>query len=115
MIDRATNSTVGLVDFVEELPADGLPWIGLVIVDHPAQRQGLGSEALTTVIAGLGSASHPTVHMAVMEANAPCLTFAESIGFTAYDTATAATSRGTQSVILMELRLRRSERTTEGA
>jgi RimJ/RimL family protein N-acetyltransferase len=114
IVDKATDSAVGLVDFVEASSADGRPWIGLVVIHHSAQRQGLGSEALEAVIAALGSAGHPTAHMAVMEANAQCRAFAESVGFAAYDTATVATSQGTQQVVLMERPLRRTEPTVRG-
>lgn len=102
IVDKATDAAVGLVDFVEESPADGRPWIGLVVIHRSVQRQGLGSEAVKAVLGALGSAGHPAAHMAVMQANASGVAFAESTGFVAYGAATVPTSQGTQHVVLME-------------
>ena len=114
IVEKSTDSVVGLVDFVEASPADGQPWVGLVVIHQCAQRQGLGSEAMHAVIAALDSGGHPKVRMAVMEANTRCMAFVASIGFVAYDTATVATSRGAQEVVLFELPIRSAEPTVPG-
>lgn len=78
--DRATGATVGVVDFVEWSPVDGLPWIGLVLIHGEQQRRGLGSDVVRTLANHLAP-THAAVRMAVMAKNEGGLAFARSVGF----------------------------------
>lgn len=103
--DKETGATMGLVDFVSQSPADGLPWIGLVITHRSHQRLGVGSEALRAVASYLASQEHPAVRMAVTDGNETGLKFAHSFGFADYGTATTPTPGTTRRIVLMELLL----------
>ncbi len=103
--DRETGTTVGLVDFVDRSPADGLPWIGLVMVHRSHQRRGIGSEIVRAMMAHLASMGNPGVRMAVIEGNQPGLGFARSVGFQGYGGAEASTPGASRRVVLMELPL----------
>jgi GNAT superfamily N-acetyltransferase len=103
VLDGATSETIGLIDFVTESPTDGYPWIGLVLVHRSRQRQGIGTEMLTTVAAHLHADGHPAVRMAVIEGNEAGLAFARSLDF---ETVTHVPTTGTESrVLVMELDL----------
>jgi RimJ/RimL family protein N-acetyltransferase len=103
VLDGETDETVGLIDFVTESPADGYPWIGLVLVDRDRQRHGIGTEAVGAVAAHLRQQGHAVVRMAVMEGNEAGLAFARSAGFEAVADAPTMGPRG--RVLLMELDL----------
>jgi RimJ/RimL family protein N-acetyltransferase len=104
-VDKESKEAVGIVDFVDESPADGLPWIGLVLIDGAQQRRGFGAEAVGAVAAHLESAGYGSLRVAVLRRNEPGLGFARSIGFVAYDTIAAPISQHTQRVVLMEMAL----------
>ncbi len=82
--DKATGASVGLVDLVSRSPADGLPWIGLVMTHRSYQRRGVASEAMGAVTAHLATQGHPAVRMAVIEGNEVGLSFARRVGFEGY-------------------------------
>lgn len=103
IVDRVTSARVGLVDFVIQSPADGLPWIGLVMTHRAHGRQGVASEAVEALAEYLASQGRRAVRMAVMEASATGLEFAHNVGFEDFGTATA--SPGNREVVLMELAL----------
>ena len=103
VLDGATNETIGLIDFVTESPADGYPWIGLVLVAESRQRQGIGTEAVTAVVVHLQAEDHLAVRMAAIEDNEAGLAFARSQGF---ETVTEVPTTGTEALVrVMELNL----------
>ncbi len=104
VIEKETGANVGLLDFVDESPADGRPWIGLVLIHHSLQRRGLGAEAVMAIAAHLGSLGHKTLRMAVIERNESGLAFADSVGFEIRKTIKAPTSP-TEQAVLLELQL----------
>lgn len=79
--DAATGAAVGVLDFVTESPADGLPWIGLVVIHGDRQRSGLGSEAVAAVASHLAGEGRQIARMAVMADNGVGLAFARSLSF----------------------------------
>lgn len=101
--DGATNETIGLIDFVTESPADGYPWIGLVLVAESRQRHAIGTETVAAVVAHLRAEDHLAVRMAVIESNEAGLAFARSLGF---ETVTEVPTTGTEALVrVMELNL----------
>jgi RimJ/RimL family protein N-acetyltransferase len=82
LADVRTGDTVGIVDFVTESPTDGLAWIGLVLIAGDRQRRGLGTEALSAVLAHLAAEGRSVVRMAVLEGSHGGIAFARSVGFT---------------------------------
>ena len=103
--EAESKVTVGLVDFVDQSPADGMPWIGLVIVHRAHQRCGVGSAALRAVATYLATWGHPAVRMAVIEANDAGLAFARSSGFKDFASASVLTKTGIRQALLLELAL----------
>ncbi len=97
---QPSGTIVGLIDFVTESPADGCPWIGLVLIHGDHQRRHFGAEALAAVAANLAGQGHVTVRMAVLEDNAAGLAFAHAMGFT--ELTDVATPSGRRAV-MMEL------------
>lgn len=105
IVDTNTGMAIGVLDFVEQSPADGQPWIGLVIIHRDQQRQGLGTEAVHAVTDLVRSQGHRSVRMAVIDNNEPGLAFARHVGFEAYGQADAAAAGTNEQVALMELQL----------
>lgn len=103
VLDGQTDETVGLIDFVTESPTDGYPWIGLVLVHHGRQCDGIGTEAVAAVAGHLREEGHPLVRMAVIEGNEVGLAFARSVGFETV--ADAPTVGPGARVLVMELNL----------
>ncbi len=81
VVHQDTGAVVGVLDFVDQSPADGRPWIGLVMIHGDHQRRGLGTEAVHAVARFAGSSGHRGVRMAVIEENESGLAFARHVGF----------------------------------
>ena len=94
---------VMLVDFVDQSPFDGLPWIGLVMIHRRCQRRGAGTEALNGVATHLASQGSPAVRMGVFQSNEAGLELARRCGFEPYGSAQAPTLETAQEVVLLEL------------
>jgi RimJ/RimL family protein N-acetyltransferase len=75
------DEPVGVVDWIEENPVDGRPWIGLVLVRADRQRQGIAREAVEALLAELRQAGAQVVRASVVARNAAGLAFARSLGF----------------------------------
>ncbi len=99
---RSSGAIVGIIDFVTESPADGYPWIGLVLIHGAHQRCGFGSEAVAAVTANLAGEGHVAVRMAVLEESVAGLAFARATGFT--ELTDVATPSGRRALV-MERRL----------
>lgn len=102
VVHKNTGIVIGLVDFVEQSPADGKPWIGLVMIHRDHQRRGFGTEAVHAVTDLVGSQGHRGVRMGVIADNEAGLAFARRVGFEAFGQA-GATAEGNRRVSLMEL------------
>lgn len=103
LVLKSTGSAIGLLDFVDRSPADGKPWIGLVMIHRDHQRQGFGTEAVRSAVDFVGSQGHRGVRMAVLEANETGFAFARHLGFEAYRQAGAAEEGTNRRLALMEL------------
>ena len=104
IVDKEAGAPVGLVDFARRSPADGLPWIGLVMTHGHHQGRGVGTEAVRAVTDHLASEGHTAVRMAVVEGNEAGLEFARRVGFEAYGHSAAPMGTPGQ-VVLLELPL----------
>jgi RimJ/RimL family protein N-acetyltransferase len=103
--DNKSGTIVGLVDFIDQSPADELPWIGLVIVHRAHQRTGAGTAVVQAVAAHLASLGNPAVRMAVIDENTVGLRFVESLGFEPCGSAPVTTKGGLREALLFELAL----------
>lgn len=78
---KATGEPVGLADFAEEGPSDGLPWLGALLITRDWQRQGLGREAFEALAAHCKTAfGWQRLRMGVRAENAAGLTFCRVLG-----------------------------------
>ncbi|MFF8944503.1 GNAT family N-acetyltransferase [Streptomyces sp. NPDC014864] len=66
-------------------PADPDPWIGLLMVDASAQRQGHGRRLAGLVEERLRAAGRTAVRLAVLENNPGALAFWTALGYTVVD------------------------------
>ncbi|MFJ8199867.1 GNAT family N-acetyltransferase [Streptomyces sp. NPDC096152] len=66
-------------------PADPDPWIGLLMVDAAAQRQGHGRRLARLVEERLRAAGRTAVRLAVLENNPGALAFWTALGYTVVD------------------------------
>ncbi len=105
IVHKKTGIAIGLLDFVDQSPADGKPWIGLVMIDRNHQRHRFGTEAVHAVTDLVGSQGHRSVRMAVIEDNEQGFAFADHMGFDAYGQAGAAWKGANKQVTLMELQI----------
>jgi RimJ/RimL family protein N-acetyltransferase len=102
---KESGATVGLVDFIDESPADEMPWIGLVIIHRSYQRAGAGTSVVQAIAAHLESLSHRAVRMAVMEGNEAGLGFLRSIGCDEFASTSVSTAGEARKAVLFELAL----------
>ena len=79
--EAQTDETIGIVDFVTESPADGFPWIGLVVIGAGHQRRKYAAEVLAAVGDLLVARGHSVMRMAVIEGDETGVAFAHRAGF----------------------------------
>lgn len=103
VVHKNTGMVIGVLDFVDQSPVDGEPWIGLVMIHSGHHRHGFGTEAVHAVAGFVGSQGRRGVRMAVIEDNETGLAFARHAGFEAYGQAGAAAVGTNRRVASMEL------------
>jgi RimJ/RimL family protein N-acetyltransferase len=80
---KDTGEVVGMADYAEEDPSDGLPWLGALQIAAAWQRQGLGSEAFAC-LADYFCAEYgwTALRIGVRRENESALAFWRHLGFT---------------------------------
>ena len=79
---KATGEAAGQADYLAENPDDGLPWLGLLMIAGPLQRQGLGSEAFARLVQHFrDDLGWSRLRLGVLEQNTPACSFWEAQGF----------------------------------
>ncbi|MDI1462066.1 GNAT family N-acetyltransferase [Catellatospora sp. KI3] len=81
--DRGAPTAV--VNLLAEHPRDGLPWIGLLLVDADRHGTGLGTAAAREVHDLLRGRGRTAVRLAVLENNPVAFAFWTSLGYTEVD------------------------------
>jgi RimJ/RimL family protein N-acetyltransferase len=66
---KESDEPVGVLDWMEENPSDGKPWIGLLIVHADRQRRGIAVEAFEGLAERLRQGGVDTVRAAVIARN----------------------------------------------
>lgn len=79
---QENGEPVGVLDWMEENPSDGAPWVGVLIVHAERHRQGIASEVFEELATRLRARGARSVRAAVIERNAAGRRLAESLGFT---------------------------------
>lgn len=79
---KATGEAVGQANFLEVNPEDGMPWLGLLLIAAPHQRQGLGREAFDALAEHFRATyGWPALRLGVLAPNTVALAFWRSLGF----------------------------------
>jgi RimJ/RimL family protein N-acetyltransferase len=103
---RDGGDCVGLLDWMDENPSDGSPWIGLVMIHAGHQRQGLAAEA----IAGLAEhglrAGWTRLREGVLDGNAAGMALALAAGMREVERKPHQVAAGERMLSVMELDLR---------
>jgi len=97
---QETGELVGLLDWIDANPTDGVPWIGLVLVAPSHERRGYARE----VVAGLiEQRNWLRVRAGVSADNVPGLALARTLGFERY-AEVQGPSPATSPTVLLERR-----------
>ncbi len=78
---RHSGEPVGVLDWMDENPSDGMPWVGLLMIRADRQRQGLATEAFERLAVLLRDRGARVVRAGVMERNAAGRELAGRLGF----------------------------------
>jgi RimJ/RimL family protein N-acetyltransferase len=81
VIERATHRIVGSAALLVPNPADGVPWIGLLIIAGDHQGAGLGAEAAQALERFLAERGWAEVRLGVLIANPRARRFWERLGY----------------------------------
>jgi RimJ/RimL family protein N-acetyltransferase len=85
LVERATRAVIGSAALTVPNPADGIPWIGLLIIRSDCQGRGLGREAATAIERRLARYGWPEVRLAVLASNPRARRFWERLGYRQVD------------------------------
>ena len=79
---KETGEAVGMAQFLDENPDDGMPWLGVLQIAGPFHRQGLGTEAFASLADHFRTDRGWTaLRLGVRSQNAPALAFWRHLGF----------------------------------
>jgi RimJ/RimL family protein N-acetyltransferase len=101
---KGGDEPIGVLDWMEENPADGKPWLGLLIIRADHQRRGFASEALDAFVERLRARGVPSVRAGVIERNEGARAFACRLEFEPISSAPVRMA-ATEKVIVLERRL----------
>jgi RimJ/RimL family protein N-acetyltransferase len=101
---KGADEPIGVLDWMEENPADGKPWVGLLIMRADHQRRGFASETFDGFVERLRACGVRAVRAGVIERNAGARAFARRLGFEPISS-TAMRMVSTEKVIVLERKL----------
>jgi RimJ/RimL family protein N-acetyltransferase len=102
---RDGGACVGVLDWMDENPNDGVPWIGLVMVHAEYQRRGLAAEAITGLADHGRSAGWMRLREGVLEGNDAGMALARSLGMREVERKPHKVAAGELELAVMELEL----------
>jgi RimJ/RimL family protein N-acetyltransferase len=103
LFDRERGQAVGVLDWLEENPSDGLPWVGLVMIRADRQRKGLATEAFAALAERLRASGAAAVRAGVVERNEAGRALARKLGFELVSETTIRMA-SEERVVVVELR-----------
>jgi RimJ/RimL family protein N-acetyltransferase len=103
--DRDTSEILGVIEYVENNPSDGHPWIGLIMVASGHHRKGLAGEAMQAVCDHVHLNWASPVRMGVIEENQAGIALAISLGFQPYGEAFQYLGGEERHLVLLQRRL----------
>jgi RimJ/RimL family protein N-acetyltransferase len=103
IVSRVDGAVVGVLDWLDENPSDGEPWLGLVMVRADRQRDGIAAEAVGGLLAHLQARGAAAVRAGVIARNPAGLALLQGLGFRRVGTTTMRmTAR--ETVLVLERR-----------
>jgi RimJ/RimL family protein N-acetyltransferase len=102
---RATGECTGVLDWMDENPSDGCPWLGLVMVHADHQRLGLATEAVGGLAAHGRRSGWARLREGVLEENTGGLALARRLGMREIDRRPHKIAAGERTLVVFELRL----------
>ncbi len=73
--------TIGTIAILAPNPSDGLPWIGLLLIDASSQRQGFGAEAVQAIEEHLASDGWSAIRLFALRQHSGARVFWETVGY----------------------------------
>jgi RimJ/RimL family protein N-acetyltransferase len=105
VFDRESGEAVGILDWMDENPNDGKPWLGLIMIYAERQRQGLAAEALEGLAEHLRRRGIFLLREGVIESNVAGRALADRLGFELVERKTIKLASGEQPILVLERRL----------
>lgn len=102
VITKDGAGAIGVLDWMEQNPSDGYPWIGLVMVHGERQREGLGAEAVEGLLDRLRGRGMRAVRAGVIERNPAGRALMERLGFARVSETTMRMSAAEERVWVFE-------------
>jgi RimJ/RimL family protein N-acetyltransferase len=102
---RADAACAGLLDWMDENPNDGIPWIGLVMIHADHQRRGLGAEAIRGLAEHGRSRGWTRLREGVIAGNEAGMALARAVGMRQVDLRPHTIAAGETELSVMELEL----------
>jgi RimJ/RimL family protein N-acetyltransferase len=81
LFGKANGEPAGVLDWLDENPSDGQPWLGLLMIRRDLQRQGLATEAFAGLVDRLRDERIQALRAAVIERDAAGRALASHLGF----------------------------------
>lgn len=100
------RTPVGILQFLEENSADGMPWLGTLVIHRLYQQQGLGTESFQCFTEYCRQHMHWTIlRTSVKIENAAGLAFLKRMGFQPTSEGNGRFANGVRRFLLMDLAL----------
>jgi RimJ/RimL family protein N-acetyltransferase len=100
-----SGDVVGELDWMDENPSDGAPWLGLVMVDRAHQRRGFALEAVRGLAEHGRDAGWARLREGVLAGNDAGLGLARAAGFAEVERRPLRVAAGERELIVLELAL----------
>lgn len=108
---REDGRIVGYVDVLDAHPEDGVPWLGVVEISAPEQRQGYGRQCVEAVAGWVQALGQPVLRAAAEIDDARAVSFLRQARFTAISHTERPSPRGPVPVTVFERALLPPEET----
>lgn len=86
LLIKADDTYIGIMDYLDENPQDGYPWLGLLMIHHDYQSYGYGRSAYERFEKELKRKNVTSIRLGVLEKNEKAHRFWQSLGFSYYTT-----------------------------
>jgi RimJ/RimL family protein N-acetyltransferase len=102
---RDDGACVGVLDWMDENPNDGAPWLGLIMIHADRQHLGLAGEAVAGLAEHGRAAGWTRLREGVLEGNDAGMALARSAGMDEVERKRHRVAAGDRELAVMELAL----------